>query len=281
MFRKILFLLMFILIAMTSSAEEKYLGDASSILLKNRNATVVDISGDKTELTAIKFDPDGRYDFRFQSFRNDFFIITKPVELNIPLNMILSIKNNGENCTVEYQFMGQKKTATGKYLTGKFIGSSDFGSFTLESGKAKSIIFTDPPIKVKSPNLNASILLKNGSSIPSTDLEIIDLFVSEGHSVYINWAPMNTFVWSEPEVNFKKGVSSVSVPFEKINTLEFLPDNKSISISLRSGKSLKGIITKYDEKKKGTIDGISGVSDKGGVFINIEYIKAVNFNTDR
>lgn len=281
MFRKIVFLFMFILIAATSSAEEKYLEDASSILLKKRKATVVDISGEKTELTELKFDPDGRYDFRFQSFRNDFFIIKKPVELNIPLNMILSIKYNGRNCTVEYQFMGQKQTASGKYLTGKFIGSSDFGGFTIESGKAKSIIFTDPPIKVKSPNFNASILLKNESSIQSRDLEIIDLFVSEGYSNYINWAPMNTFVWSEPEVNFKKGVSSVSVPFEKINTLEFLPNNKSISISLRSGKSINGIISKYDEKQKGTIDGISGVSDKGGFFINIEYIKAVNFNTNR
>lgn len=281
MLNKTVLLLVFLLIGTTSNAQEKYLENASSILLKKRSAIVVDISGEKTELSALKFEPDGRYHFRFTfpNYGSSFVIVKKPVELRIPINMILSIQYNGDTCMVEYKFMGEKQTASGKYLTGKFVGSFDFGDFTLEAGKVKSIIFTEPPIEVKLPKLNATVLLKDGLNIPSRDLEIIDLFSAPGHSIYINWAPMNTFVMSDSAVEFKKGVSSVSVPFEKIKTINFLPDNKSISIILRSGKKINGIFSKYDEKQKGTIEGISGVSDKGGFFINLEYIKAVEFNT--
>ena len=65
MFRKILLLVTFFQIATLSYADEIYLNDASSVLRKNRSSTIVDISGEKTDLLNIEFKPEGRYDFRF------------------------------------------------------------------------------------------------------------------------------------------------------------------------------------------------------------------------
>lgn len=281
MFRKILLLVTFFQIATLSYADEIYLNDASSVLRKNRSSTIVDISGEKTDLLNIEFKPEGRYDFRFSfpPHGSSFVVIRKSVDLTIPLNMIFSINFNGKNCEVKYQFMGQNKSVSGKYLSGEFVGGSDFGSFKIKSDKVKEIVFTKKPIKVNPPILNSTLVLNDGESFLVRDLRIIDLFIGEGHSLYINWAPTNTFVHKETEVIFKKGESLISVPFGKISEINVLPEKKTFIVKLKSGKHLNGTYLKFDEKQEGTIDGFSGVSNEGGFFVNIEYIKRVEFNT--
>jgi len=110
MFRKILLLVTFIHIATFSYADESYLNDAYSVLREKRSSTIVDISGEKTDLFNIEFKPEGRYDFRFSfpPHGSSFVVIRKSVDLIIPLNMIFSINFNGKNCEVKYQLKNPK-----------------------------------------------------------------------------------------------------------------------------------------------------------------------------
>jgi hypothetical protein len=267
-------------VALAASGKQ-YLDDAKELLLKKRALKITDSSGVETELEQLTFEPKGRYYFRFSfpNYGSRFYLIKKPVELSIPMNLLISVHLKKETCEVEYVFMEKKQKTSGKFLEGKFYGESEFGNFHLGHNKIGKIIFTDPPISVDSPEFDSTLLLTGGTKLRARDLEIQDLFVQRDQdSTYINVYHTNTYVFNETEVKLKRGESQLSVPFNRIRKIEFLPDNQSIKIEMRTGKTIQGTCVRNDVKKKGTIEGFSGVCPEGGFFTGIQYIQSILFD---
>lgn len=293
MFIKFIMTLILLIIYVNADAGEKYLvyqetnsNCKDHMLYKKREGrvTVVDIAGEKTELTKLKFEPKGRYHFRLLSYPrcgDTFYVIQDIVELSIPWNIIESIDFTGATCKVAYNFTNVTKYAVGKYLDGEFEGQGDFGEFKIKPNKVKQIIFSGQAIKLPLPELNAQLVLNNGSviSVREADMETVDLFNERAQdNMYSNVYNSEIFVTTKSEITIKKGETNLSVPFEKISKVEIFPKKGAIDLTLKSGQNIKGDFQPHDERKKGTIDGMSGICDEGGFFISIEHIKEYRIN---
>jgi len=84
---------------------KQYLDDVKEPLLKKRALKITDSSGVETELDKLTFEPKGRYYFRFSfpNYGSRFYLIKKPVELAIPVNLLISVHE------VEYFLWGKNK----------------------------------------------------------------------------------------------------------------------------------------------------------------------------
>jgi hypothetical protein len=236
----------------------------------SRKATIEDISGVKTDVT------DPRCSFhessRFPSAYDAIMIKTADWDVAIPTSRLRSIKVSGSSAEVTYDWHGQTRTTSGE-LNAEIAGKSEFGDFKLDASKLRQLTFSTAPSANEQPSRqaadSATVILTNGTRVALSALKRhASYYSSEGYIL-----GGTTRYHHNSDFSFMRGESLATLKFGAIAKLDFGPD-EAVTVTLKSGSSASGKLSRNGDAR---VDGWTGESDQGSVFISPDAVRAIEF----
>lgn len=248
-----------------------------------RSAKITDKAGTESQITDLSYSGQLR---QFDGPGQAIGVTTKQCAIAIPLDDLISIKRTDsekEPFEITYQWLGKEQKARGDLFHGEFSGKSDFGDIKVATSSLKAVEFSGPPsakpdrekkeMDRRLAARKAAISLDDGSQLKLVDLRRHASYYSTagyiigGTTVYAHYA----------DFRFKRGESLVTVPFEKIQKVEFNANN-AVSVTLITGSSASGNLS--NEKEAG-VEGFTGLTALGNVYIAPTRVKSIVFSAGR
>jgi len=236
----------------------------------SRKAAIEDISGVKTDVTDPKFSF-GSSD-RFSGASDAVMIKTADFEVAIPTSRLRAIKVSGTTAEVTFDWHGQTRTTSGQ-LKAEIAGKSDFGDFKLDASKLRQLTFSTAPSEEAKPSRrpvdSGTAILVNGTRV--------GLFSIQRHASYYSSKGYliggSTRYYHYSDFSFMRGESLATLNLGAIAKLEFGPD-EAVTVSLKSGSSAVGKLSNHEDAR---VDGWTGESDQGSVFLPPKSVRAIEF----
>ena len=178
---------------------------------KQRTAKVTDTAGVSTEVREMDIPFNSwRYGHRNEYAGRKYITIeTSEMEMAIPVDLVVSLERAG-TVVITYVVGDSHRKVSGKLLSERLEGKTDFGNFNLETSKLASITFADPPVKHgKSPepdSLAATITLVHGKNLTVKNVLRYTTYYSNG---WLLGGRERTRVQSSPNFVLRRGESNI------------------------------------------------------------------------
>jgi hypothetical protein len=230
---------------------------------------------------------------------NKIGVRTSTFNFAIPLDNVISIKNNGEvqgkwktqAFDINYYWRGEERRLTGE-ISGNFIGKSDFGEFSTEIKNLKQLRFNQVSEKSKQKeefHPDGYFIVRDGEKMEFRDLrrsywgnrtvrEVIQRELIQPN--YYREVKQQYYEHTK-NIAFNRGESASVLEFQAIKSIEFGDEVKiseqgnNFIITLKNGKSTQG------KNSSGVgyegLYGFTGCIEKGEFFIHKTDLKAIHF----
>ena len=200
-------------------------------------------------------------------YRDRIAVIIPIFDVAIPIDSLITIVAKENSVNVRYLWRGQEITISGQLEPGTFAGKSDFGNIALPTDRLQKLTFKEPAIataKNEMTPFDIILILADGSKVPAANLESVVSFWPP-----LGWPGRKHTYQTNNNISFQKGESTLTVDVERIKNIKFQSDKK-ISVTLKNGKTDIGILGEE-------IEGFSGIFKRGGFFISLDHVKAIEF----
>jgi hypothetical protein len=248
-----------------------------------RVAVITDISGETSECQGLHGmggnELSGKLGVSYMDRSASLFVSSDKLVLAIPFANVISVEfkegkaKDERQCEVKYLQWGEERSARGNLSWPVAVqGKTDFGNFALRLEKIQRITFKTAPAQVKptsAPKYDATLLLSDGTKVRVSELKR-SFYVSRGDGPA-----------SLPTLKFVKGESMLEVRFDDTKSIEFGSGDR-VTVTLKTGKAVSGTLRPKPSRFSGSpsdgITGFTGVCDRGPFVIDLEHVKAVEFD---
>ncbi len=257
-----------------------------------RSARILDASGTESTLRDVGCDLGGAVYIWWgvklegrQQVKPFIVLVSKGLQLAIPIAAVTKLETNGGGVTVTYTTRNGEKTFTGQpyfYNSGRdqdeeaVVGKSDFGPLKLSLRKIKRLEFSEPG---KATELDHT-------RYPGRDLSPspATITLTDGTTIKASW-----FVraWSDDASDFaddffslSRGESLLNIPFKDLAKVDFL-ENNMVSVTMATGARADMKLASINWALERTFAGLMGAGEAEYFRVDRSMLKTIEFENKR
>ena len=262
----------------------------------SRTAKVTDRADVESQVSGVTVsNVDLRFGFLPMDNNGRVVVTTQTIIYAVPIRAISSVVQAGSsNWKVKLMTKDGEASVEGSLPeAGLLLGNSDFGSFSLPLVRLRKLDFAQPGVEAKParrPNIydrsgrarpatfNATITLTDGTQLAVEQLRRNEAYAeSMDDPLVVTPTPEYTVVSTNyTDLSLVRGETTQIVPFENINTAQFLPGD-AVLIKTRGGAEAEMKLPRRDER---SLEGFTGFCGKGDFYVPLRYLKSISFVTE-